>query len=277
MKIGFVTDSTSDLPAHLLGRYGIQSVPAVLVVGGETYLDGAGLSRDEYYQRLPRMPEPPTTAAPAVGEFEQRYRSLFSAGIEKVVSIHVASTLSGIFNAARLAAQTFDGRVEVLDSGQLTLGLGFQVLAGAQAAADGADLPGVLGAIRAVREKIKVSALLDTLEYLRRSGRVSWARARVADMLQLKPLIELKEGQVLRLGQARTGRQGMQRLAELLRAVGPLKQLAVLHTGAEARARELLDMIRPDLPEPPLVLNVTTVIGTHLGPNGVGFAAVPAD
>ena len=237
MSIGIVTDSTSDLPTHLLGKYGIQSVPAVLVIGGESFLDGAGLGRDEFYQRLPRMADSPTTAAPAVGEFEQRYRNLITAGIERIVSVHAASTLSGIYNSARLAAQSFEGRVEVIDSGQLSLGLGFQVLAGAEAAAAGADLAGVLAAIRTVRETAVVSALLDTLEYLRRSGRVSWARARVADMLQLKPLIDLKEGQVIRVGQARTGRQGMQRLAEMLRAVGPLKRLAVMHTGAEPRAQ----------------------------------------
>lgn len=277
MKLGVVTDSTSDLSTELAARLGIEIVPAVLVMDGKTYQDGAGLSREEFYRTLPRMDTLPTTASPSTGSFEERYERLLSAGAERILSIHCASTLSGIYNAARLAAESFDGRVRVEDSGQLSLGLGFQALAGAEAAAAGADLDAALAAVHEVRARVVVAALLDTLEYLRRSGRVSWARARVAQVLQLKPLITLKDGRVERAGQARTGHQGMLRLYEMLRVVGPLRRLAVMHTGAEARARQLLEDVRPQTPEPPLVVNVTTVIGTHLGPNGVGFAAVPAN
>jgi DegV family protein with EDD domain len=184
--------------------------------------------------------------------------------------------LSGIFNAARLAAETFGEKVHVLDSGQVTLGLGFQVLMAAEAIARGAVLDDVLSLVASLRERVRVVALLDTLEYIRRSGRVSWVRARIGELLNLKLLIELRQGIVERLGQVRTRAQGIVHLTEILQSWGPLERLAVLHTNAEAAARQLLADIKPNLPIPPLVINVTTIIGTHVGPNGLGFAAVKA-
>jgi len=276
MKIGLVTDSTSDLPADLVMQHNIEVVPAILIMGDKTYTDGEGISRQEFYRRLPDLPVPPTTASPSVGSFIERYERLFRGGIDRILSIHAPSALSGIFNAARLAAETFGEKVHVLDSGQVTLGLGFQVLMAAEAIARGAVLDDVLSLVASLRERVRVVALLDTLEYIRRSGRVSWVRARIGELLNLKLLIELRQGIVERLGQVRTRAQGIVHLTEILQSWGPLERLAVLHTNAEAAARQLLADIKPNLPIPPLVINVTTIIGTHVGPNGLGFAAVKA-
>jgi DegV family protein with EDD domain len=276
MKIGLVTDSTSDLPADLVMQHNIEVVPAILIMGDKTYTDGEGISRQEFYRRLPDLPVPPTTASPSVGSFIERYERLFRGGIDRILSIHAPNALSGIFNAARLAAETFGEKVHVLDSGQVTLGLGFQVLMAAEAIARGAVLDDVLSLVASLRERVRVVALLDTLEYIRRSGRVSWVRARIGELLNLKLLIELRQGIVERLGQVRTRAQGIVHLTEILQSWGPLERLAVLHTNAEAAARQLLADIKPNLPIPPLVINVTTIIGTHVGPNGLGFAAVKA-
>jgi DegV family protein with EDD domain len=276
MKIGLVTDSTSDLPANLVMQHNIEVVPAILIMGDKTYTDGEGISRQEFYRRLPDLPVPPTTASPSVGSFIERYERLFRGGIDRILSIHAPNALSGIFNAARLAAETFGEKVHVLDSGQVTLGLGFQVLMAAEAIARGAVLDDVLSLVASLRERVRVVALLDTLEYIRRSGRVSWVRARIGELLNLKLLIELRQGIVERLGQVRTRAQGIVHLTEILQSWGPLERLAVLHTNAEAAARQLLADIKPNLPIPPLVINVTTIIGTHVGPNGLGFAAVKA-
>jgi DegV family protein with EDD domain len=275
MKIGFVTDSTSDIPPSLAGQYGIEVVPALVNIHGQSFTDGVEITREEFYTRLPRLTPPPTTSSPSVGSFQERYEKQFKAGADFIVSIHPPNDLSGIYNAARLAAQEFDERVKVLDSGQLSLGLGFQVILAAETAAKGALLDQVLDQVESVRKRVRLAALLDSIEYIHRSGRVSWAVAMIGSMLHLQPLIELRYGLVHRLGQARTRLQGIERLMETINSWGPLERLAVLHTNAEAAAWQLLDVVKSKVSVPPLMVNVTTAIGTHVGPNGLGFVAVP--
>lgn len=277
MRIGLVTDSTADIPTDLREQYGIEVVPNLINIGGKSYADGVDITREQFYEWLPKLNPLPTTSAPSVGAFQQRYDTLLKGGAEEVLSIHPPHHLSGIFNAARLAAQEFEGRVHVLDSGQLSLGIGFQVLAAAEAIARGILLEKVLDIVESVRQRVRVAALLDTIEYIRRSGRVSWARAMIGSLLHLHPLIELRHGIVHRLGQARTRLQGIERLIETLDSWGPLERLAVLHTNAEAAAHRLLEEVRQRVVTPILVVNVTTAIGTHVGPNGLGFAAVPVE
>jgi DegV family protein with EDD domain len=275
MKIGLVTDSTSDLPRDLVDRHAIEVVPAILNLEGTSYEDGEEMTREAFYERLPGLTSSPTTSAPSVGSFQVRYEKLLAGGAEMILSIHPPDNLSGIFNAARLAAESFGDRVHVLDSGQLSLGLGYQVLAAAEAIAREAVFGEILDLVESIKKRVRVMALLDTMEYLRRSGRVSWAKAMVGGLLNLKPMIELRFGVVERIGQARTRAQGIQRLVENIQNWEPLERLAILHTNAEAAARQLLEDLNPNLTVPALVVNVTTVIGTHVGPNGLGFAAVP--
>jgi len=275
MRIGLVTDSTSDIPLNLIEKHSIEVVPAILNIGTSSFMDGEGITREEFYERLPIMKSSPTTSSPSVGSFQVCYEKLFSAGVEKIISIHPPIHLSGIFNAARLAAESFGERVQILDSGQVSLGLGFQVLAAAEAIARQAGLGEILDLVEGIQKRVRVIALLDTMEYLRRSGRVSWARAKMGDLLNIKPLIELRFGVVERIGQVRTHAQGIQRLFENIQNWQPLERLAILHTNAEVAARKLLEDINPNLKAPPMVVNVTTVIGIHVGPDGLGIAAVP--
>lgn len=274
MKITLVTDSTSDIPIDLREKHRIEVVPVTLHIEGKSYIDGVTLSRQQFYDWMPTMKTAATTAAPSVGSFAERYEKLLSTGAEKVISVHVAATLSGVFNAARLAAENFDGRVHVFDSGQLSMGIGFQVLEAAKAAAESLPVEAILQTMTRLQKKLKLIAVLDTLEYLHRSGRVSWAKARLGSLLNLKPLIEMTHSKVVNIGAVRTTRVANKRVLEMLNEVGPLAQLAVLHTNAEERARQFLADAGPDLPAPPLIINVTPAIGTHLGPNGLGFAAV---
>jgi DegV family protein with EDD domain len=280
MKIGLVTDSTADLPQALVEAHGIAVVPAILVLEGKSYADGEGISREAFYTRLPEMNEAPSTAAPSVGEFAERFKKLINAGCEHVLSIHAAHQLTNIVNAARMAAEGFGERITVVDSGSLTLGLGFQVLAAAEAAAEGVGLADILDGLQSIRQRLQVMAALDTMEYLKRSGRVSATAAALGGMLHVKPVVELLDGEVKPLGAVRTTRQGSVRLLQALQALGPLEHLAILHTNAEARARELIndlmETVSQSIPRDILMVNVTTVIGTHVGPNGLGFAAVKA-
>lgn len=275
MKIGFVTDSTADIPTDLAGKHGIEIVPALVNIGGNSYTDGIEISREKFYSRLPDLHPPPTTSSPSVGSFQERYDKLLHAGADFVISIHPPNELSGIFNAARLAADAFGQRVKVLDSGQVSLGLGFQVILGAEAAARGAILDEVTALVDSIGQRVRLAALLNTMEYIHRSGRVSWAVAKIGGIFRLQPLIELRHGIVLRLGQVRTRLQGIERLMDTLNSWGPLERLAVLHTNAETTARQLLEDVKSKVTVSPLLVNVTTAIGTHVGPDGLGFAAVP--
>ena len=276
MTLGIVTDSTCDLPRSLTEQHGIEVVPCILIVDGVEYLDGEGLSRDEFYRRLPSFKRAPTTAAPSIGEFAKRYQKLLDAGCEHVLSIHAAGPLTSILGTAQQAAKEFEGRVTAVDSLSLSLGLGFQVLAAAEAGEEGLDA--ARSAIESTRMRLHVFAALDTLEYVRRSGRVPAAITILGSMLSIKPVIELTDGQVKTIGAVRTTRQANERMLSFMRAGGKLQRLAVLHTGVEKRAREFLQTVMMEMnrsmPRDILLVNVTTVIGTHVGPNGLGFAAV---
>lgn len=274
MKTAILTDSTADLPPALLEQYEIQVIPAILVIEGQSLADGAGISRQEFYQRMPTFSSPPTTATPSSGTFEQYYRQLFDQGYERIISIHVASLLSGIYNTAQIAAQAFNKRVKVIDSQSLSMGLGFQVIAAAEAVQQGLQGQALWDHIDEVRQRIRVFAMLDTLEYVRRSGRVSWARARIGSLLNIKPFLEVRDGKVLSLGQTRTRRKGIAHLVQLVQELGPLERLAVLHTNAEQEARQMLNALQNQIQSEPFFVNVTTIVGTHVGPNGLGFAAV---
>lgn len=276
MKIGIVTDSTCDLPQYFVEQHELEVIPSILVIDGKEYVDGVDISREDFYHQLPSLRTQPTTAAPSIGEFSSRYDSLFARGCDHILSIHAAGKLTSILNVARQAAQDFADKVTCVDSTSLSLGLGFQVLAAAEAAELG--LRAALEAVESTRQRLHVYAALDTLENLRRSGRVPAAVTILGGLLNIKPMIELIDGEVKPLAANRTTKQSNEKMLSSLLQFGPLERLAVLHTGAEARAREFLHMLMQkasqSVPRDILMVNVTTVIGTHVGPNGLGFAAV---
>ena len=276
MKLGIFTDSTCDIPQFLIEQHELEVIPCILVIDEKEYVDGRDITREEFYRQLPSLKMQPTTAAPSIGDFSTRYDSLLARGCDHILSIHAASTLTSLFNIARQAAADFADRVTCVDSTSLSLGLGFQVLAAAEAAELG--LQAALDAIRSTHRRLQVFAALDTMEYLKGSGRVPTTVAVLGSLLSIKPLIELKNGEVKPIGAVRATGQANERMSRLLLEGNPLERLAILHTGAEARAREFLNALMQEasqsVPRDILMVNVTTVIGTHVGPNGLGFAAV---
>jgi DegV family protein with EDD domain len=276
MKLGIVTDSTCDIPQFLVEQHELEVVPCILVMDGKEYVDGKDITREEFYRRLPGLKTQPTTAAPSIGDFSTRYHSLLRRGCNHVLSIHAAGALTSILNIARQAAGDFPDRVTCIDSTSLSLGLGFQVLAATEAAELG--LQAALDAIQSTHRRLQVFAALDTMEYLKRSGRVPATVAMLGSLLSIKPLIELTNGEVKAVGAVRTTGQANQRLSRFLLEGRPLERLAVLHTGTEQRAREFLNELMQNasqaVPRDIWMVNVTTVIGTHVGPNGLGFAAI---
>ncbi|MBN1305760.1 MAG: DegV family protein [Anaerolineales bacterium] len=280
MRIGLVTDSIADLPVDLVEIYNIEVVPAILVIEGKEYIDGQDITRNEFYQRLPEMRSAPTTAAPSIGTFLKAFQKQFSAGYDHLIAIHTAGTLTSIVDIACQAAVELKDKVTIIDSGQLTLGVGFQVLAAANEILKSSSLPKALQAIQNTSQRITVAGALDTMEFLRRSGRVPSPVAAVGGLLSVKPLVQLQNGTVKALGAARTTLQATERLLQFAENQGPLQQLAILHTNTESRARYFLnDWMNRDaqsLPREIRIVNLTSLIGTHLGPDAVGFAAVRA-
>src|ERR1700690_3193148 len=215
MKLGIVTDSTCDLPQYLVEQYNIDVVPSILILDGKEYLDGSGISRDEFYKRLPDFKTHLTTAAPSIGEFAKRYQKLLDNDCDHVISVHAAGPLTSMVSTAQQAAQEFSNHVTVVDSLSLSLGLGFQVLAAAESAEDG--LEAALNAIESTRKRLRVFAALDTMEYVRRSGRVPSTLALVGSLLSIKPIIELADGEVKAIRAVRTTKQANARMMSFMR------------------------------------------------------------
>ena len=273
-KIAIVTDSTADIPRDVCSELNITVIPNIVIMDGESYRDDVDITREEFYKRLPEVHSPPTTSTGSLGTYQKVYDKLLNNGAKSILSIHLSSTLSSVFNTATIAAREFEGIVHVFDSKQLTLGLGFQVIEAAKAAKSGKSLDSIFEIVEKMRQKARVFAMLDTLEYIRRSGRVSWARAKIGALLRYKQFVEVNDGDVFSLSKVRTRKKGIQHLLSLIQQQNELTYLAILHTNAEKDAREILTQVKNRIDHRPFIINVTTVIGTHVGPNGLGFAAV---
>lgn len=271
-----MTDSTCDLPAAWIQQYDIRLVPTYVHFGLESLADdGVQLKRTEFYERLTTVTKLPTTAAPPLGEvIDVMAKALQDA--DHVVALTAPGRLSGIYNTFRLAAEQTDARrVTLIDSQMTSMGLGWQVLTAAEMATAGANPAEIEPAVLAVQSRSEVWAALDTMENLRRSGRVSWAAAKVGGLFQIKPLIRLHASEVTSVTRVRTSQNAFNALVELARKAAPLDRLAVLHTNTLDRAKMLSDTLADLIPgvEYPIV-DVTPVLGVHVGANGLGLAVV---
>lgn len=275
MTVRIVTDSTCDLPPEVISQYGIYVVPLYINVGNQSYLDGIDLTRDEFYQRLPNFPQQPTTAVPSPQKFRAMYDALAGEGASEVLSIHISTSLSAIVNVAQVAAEeTTTLPVTVLDSRQLSLGTGFLVETAAKLAQAGATVSNILVALNEQIKRTHVFAALDTLQFLRRSGRMNAVVSAIGELLQIKPFLKMYDGKAS-AEKVRTRSHAMKRLVELLREFGPYEKVALLHSVATDRAKTLLDEVRDLLPEGEIWFEqINPVLGAHIGPGVIGFACV---
>jgi DegV family protein with EDD domain len=275
--VKIVTDSTADIPEELAAELEITVVPCNVHFSLETYRDGVEMSKKAFYTRLRTSPTLPTTSAPAVGLFEATYREL-AGETDQILSIHLASALSAIYNSACLGAEAIsDVEIALIDSGQASMGLGWLVIAAARAAQEGQSLAQIMVLVENMKPRVRLFAALDTLEYLRKGGRVSRTVAALGTLLHIKPLVEVRDSAVLPLERARTRRRSVQRLIELVAGLGLLEELAVLHSDASQEAQQLAEEISFLHPlERILIAEAGVIIGTHAGPNGLGVACVTA-
>lgn len=274
-KIRFVTDSTSDLPAHVVQKYGIGVIPTFINHGDRSLADnGVELIRDEFYRDLPSYNPLPTTSAMPPALAEEVINRTF-ADADHLFLVSVASKLSGVYNIMRLcAAKLPPDRVTLIDSRSVTLGLGFQVMAGAEAAEATGDVEQVKAAIEYVRERAHVYAALETMEFLRRSGRVGWAAAGIGALLQIKPVIGVYDGDVKSVSRVRTFGRAVDELVRLAHEHAPLERLAVLYISDQGDAEKLRERLADVAPANTLIYSVTPTIGVHVGTGGVGIVTV---
>ena len=279
MTIRIVTDSTCDLPESVVRDYGITIIPLYVNFGASSYLDGVELSRREFYEMLPNAETFPTTAVPGLAAFTATYEGLAAQGATEIVSIHIAATLSATCDVARKAAEETESiPVTVFDPGQVTLGTGFAALAAADAVAEGKSVPEIVAQLEDMAPRIHSYAALDTVDFLRRSGRLTAIQYGLSTILSIKPLIMMHNGE-LSSERVRTGQGCLDRMIELVKGLGPLEQLALVHTNASEKAERLYEKTRNLFPsdEAPFSTNVTPIIGAHVGPNAVGMVAVASE
>ena len=273
-----VTDSTCDLPEEIIKKYDITVIPCYINFSNKSYLDGVEITRQEFYERLVNSNPPPTTSAPSIGTFAKAYTELLEKGASAVLSIHISSVLSGIFNVACLAAEALENKlIQTFDPGQLSLGTGLVVEAAAKAAQEGKTLEEVLIIARDIARRTYTFAAANSLTYLQRSGRVSQVKARLGSLLQIKPILQMNQGKIT-TSASRTFKGSVNYLLNILKSLGPLEQLAIVHTNAQELVKLLYTESKqyfPDL-DHYYTMDVTPVLGSHLGPGVIGFIAVTA-
>ncbi len=271
--VRIVTDSACDLPDALVRERGITVVPLTIRFGDEDLVDREQLSTQEFWSRCAASSELPQTAAPAPGAFEAAYRRLAAEGARGIVVVNLSSALSATMQSALLAAEAVADviEVEVVDSRSVTIGLGMTVLAAEELAATGASVTEVAAHARDVAARTKVWGALDTLENLRKGGRIGGAKALVASVLSIKPIIEVRDGKVEEGGKQRTRAKALAMLVETVRANLPLERLAVMHADVDD-VDVFVGRLREIYAGEIVVGEIGPVIGTHAGRGTIGVA-----
>jgi DegV family protein with EDD domain len=275
--IHIVTDTTAGLAPDQVQRYGIPVIPQVIVFGDESYLEGVEIDNAAFMQRLRAAKTLPTTAAPPVPMFSDVFQQLAQPG-DTVLCIHPSAELSGTVRSALTAAAEFpDADIRVLDTRTISGPLATLVLLAAQWAASGIDADAIMGRLQALIPRSHIYFLVDTLEYLQKGGRIGGAAALIGSVLQVKPILQLRDGRVEPLERERTHRKALARLTELVgqaAARGPDCHLSVLHADAPTAAQALAEDLRRQLETPDvMIMNLAPAIVTHAGPGAlaVGF------
>lgn len=278
MKISIVTDSTADLPQDTIKKHHIGVVPLFINIGEDSYLDGVDMTREQFYLGLPGFKKNPTTAVPGIDSFFNAFNHAIESGADAIISLHISKVLSNTVDVARLAAEKISRiPIHVLDTGNLSLGVGLLVRRAALMAEAGEKMKTILAEIGDKAKRTYTFAVLSTLEFLRRSGRLSNLQFGLGSLLILKPIIKMNDG-VTELERTRTITGSNRRLMQLVEEKGKLEEIAFVHTHAPEKIARLQVEAAHFIPKGtiPLVGEVTPVIGSHIGPGAVGFSLIQA-
>jgi len=273
-----VSDSSCDLAQDEIGMFNIEIVPLSIRFGNEEFTDRRDLSVEEFYIRMASSDDLPQTACPSLGDFEQAFRSAADAGADAVICLSISGELSGTLQSAKTAAAACEGRlqIQVIDSRSVSSGLGTLVLEAAKAAGGGAGFDSVLRRVGDLIPRTHLFAALNTMENLKRGGRIGGAKAMVGSLLSIKPVIDISGGVVQEAGKARTRKRAMHMLYERMIEAGEIEHVAVMHGGAPD-IDEFLDLVAPHFPRRVLrVGKLGAVIGTHGGAEIIGVSWIAA-
>lgn len=278
MTVKIVTDSSADIPPGLLKELDISVVPLYVRFEEEVYKDGVTISHDEFYRRLTEGNLFPATIQPSPGDFKQMYESL-AHDADGIVSIHLSEKLSGTCQSARQAAEMMENTcpIEVIDSQSMTIGLGMVCMAAARAARDGANLQETAQLARDALKDIHFLVLFDSLKYLAKGGRIGHAKSMLGTMLNIKPMLSMKDGVVIPVKMARSFSKGIVELydymSSALQVKGNVKELAIMYNTAPQDAEALRDRIAPLFPVEKIIMaEAGPILGTHAGPNLLGVS-----
>lgn len=271
MTVRVVTDSTSDIPPSIAERLGITVIPLHVRFGDVIFRDGGDLSAEEFYERLTANAEFPGTSQPPLGDFEETYRRLTSQGFA-VVSVHLSSALSGTYNSALLASESLpEAQVVVVDSQQVSMAMGWQVIRAAELAIAGQGASEIAQNVEAIRHHTHALGMLPGLDFIHKGGRMGAASRLLGAQLNVKTLVQMKFGRVQPVSKARTRSKAFQRIVEGVASSGPVERLAVVHAGDKEAAQELLEVLSPVANSTEvLVAEIGAAVGAHVGPGTVG-------
>ena len=278
-RVAVITDSASDMDPARAASLGISIVPLLVSFGNETFSAGVDMSREDFWARV-TAPNAPiaTTAACSPGTFQVAYQKAFDDGADAIVSVHVADSLSGTIKAAQVARQSLaDREIHIVDSQSASMGEGMLAELGVEMANAGATAGDIASVLERRRPDLQVYLALETLEYLKRGGRISGAQAAIGTLLSVKPIIEIKDSRVETTERVRTRGKARERLVELL-AVRPIERLSILHTtqaDVEGFAEQLIPRIPGGIDRSKVTIDlVGPSVGPHLGPGCVGAVAL---
>lgn len=271
MPVRIVTDSSADLSADEARELGVEIVPLSIRFGSEEFKDGVDLSTSEFYERLTSSAELPETSAPSPGAFEAAFTKQAEAGADAVVCINLSSKLSATIESARTAAKATDVDVRVVDSLTITAGLATIIRLAAQAAADGASADDVVALVESLKPRIRIVGALDTLENLKKGGRIGNAQALLGSLLSIKPLLDVSSGEVAEAGKARTRRKALEWLRDKVFERPKVEHLCVVH-GMAPDVDDMLELLSPRYSRDEIRVGVIgPTIGTHAGPRVLGL------
>jgi DegV family protein with EDD domain len=277
MTVRVVTDSTSDIPKALADELGITVIPLTVQFGEQSYRDGIDLTADDFYARLATTKELPQTSQPPPALFEHAYRHLITQG--DVVSVHLSHKFSGTVESARsVASQVAPAQIAVVDSGSVSMGLGMCVLAAARAARDGASMQECADVAQSTAERVHVAVAFETLEYLRRGGRIGRASAFLGGLLHLRPVLTVKDGEAFPVTRARSRQKAIDEICSLLTKHEHITDVAIAHTTTPDDAASLAGRVRALAPHATLhEVRFGPVLGVHGGPGMLGVAVVAGE
>jgi DegV family protein with EDD domain len=277
VAIRVVVDSTADIPPARARELGIEVVPLTVHFGDQEFRDGVDLDGPEFYRRLASSPVVPTTSTPPPALFEQTYTQLIQQGATGILAMHIGSNLSATYSVSRTAADAVTSAtgvpIEVIDSRQVSGGFGLVAEIVAAQAREGASLGQVQAQAKSLLSRVHLIAVLDTLEYLQRGGRIGRGKMLLGTLLSVKPLLEVRDSEVVPLEQVRTRNKALERIGQLIERLGPLQAVGIAQSDASIGG-QLEAVARTFWNGPIETFSLGPVVGTHAGPGAGAIIAI---